>query len=83
MKIKSFYCICLLLIVIQLSFDKVSTLQLGQKMTGLFFVQKLYPGNDFRDCLKMNYEMKLVFLTLNSKQLYYSPSFEKIKKIEG
>ncbi len=83
MKMKSFYCICLLLIILQLSFEKVSSLQLKQKMTGLYFLQKLYPGNDIKACMRMNNEMKLVFLTLNSKQLYYSPSFERINQIEG
>lgn len=53
-------------------------------ITGYFFLQKVYGGNDPLLIIKHSQQtMSLKYFTLNDKVLSYSENQEKIKVIEG
>ena len=83
MKIINKYFVSIILIILLSSFSNINTLNLDEKFNDLYYIQKLYPGSDVKDCMMMHYEMKLVFVTLNSKLLYFSPSIENKSQVEG
>lgn len=70
------------LLILSLKCEKLAkTSEVYQKY---YFIQKLYPGNDFIASLKLSkYDIKLKYFTLNKNMLYYSKSVEKKNKIEG
>jgi hypothetical protein len=80
MKLQS---LCIFIVFITL-FNSVHNSETKTILTGYFFIQKIYGGDDPLLIVKNSQQsMNLKFFTLNEKVLAYSASQQKSKEIEG
>ena len=83
MKITNLSLVGFLLFMILFNIECGSTFKPKKVFQKFYYVQKLYPGNDFIASMKIVGAMKLVYFTLNRKMLYYSESIDKKDQIQG
>ena len=83
MKIENLSLVGFLLFVIIFNVSCGSTFKPKKVFQKFYYVQKLYPGQDFISSLKLESSMKLAYFTLNRNMLYFSESLEKKDHIQG